>query len=145
MCIFIFIDIFNSFGFVLSYFISTYLKRILFHQVDLLFCCCWITGTKELWSVRYHRVRENSIKCWKAYLFWFGYCPTFFIDPCLGMLCYQLQCFMFVFLIPQAKKEIYSIKEQRLMLAQDEYQHLNDTLSGWKSSKTSCELMICLS
>lgn len=36
-----------------------------------------------------------------------------------------------------AKKEIYSIKEQRLMLAQDEFQHLNDTLSGWKSSRTS--------
>ncbi|XP_035825058.1 protein KIBRA isoform X1 [Aplysia californica] len=37
----------------------------------------------------------------------------------------------------EAKKEIYSIKEQRLLLAQDEYQHLNDTLSGWKSSRTS--------
>ncbi|XP_059174838.1 protein KIBRA-like isoform X2 [Physella acuta] len=37
----------------------------------------------------------------------------------------------------EAKKEIYSIKEQRLMLAQDEFQHLNDTLSGWKSSRTS--------
>ncbi|CAL1530897.1 unnamed protein product [Lymnaea stagnalis] len=37
----------------------------------------------------------------------------------------------------EAKKEIYSIKEQRLMLAQDEFQYLNDTLSGWKSSRTS--------
>jgi hypothetical protein len=37
----------------------------------------------------------------------------------------------------QAKKEIYTVKEQRLMLAQDEYQHLNETLGGWKSSRTS--------
>lgn len=36
-----------------------------------------------------------------------------------------------------AKREIYSVKEQRLMLAQDEYQHLNDTLASWKSSHTS--------
>ena len=42
----------------------------------------------------------------------------------------------------QAKKEIYSIKEQRLMLAQDEFQHLNDTLSGWKSSRTSCKCVL---
>ncbi len=39
----------------------------------------------------------------------------------------------------QAKKEIYAVKEQRLMLAQDEFIHLNETLSGWKSSRTSCE------
>ncbi|KAK7474264.1 hypothetical protein BaRGS_00034507 [Batillaria attramentaria] len=37
----------------------------------------------------------------------------------------------------QAKQEIYSIKEQRLNLAQDEFQHLKDTLSSWKSSRTS--------
>ncbi|KAI8761511.1 protein KIBRA, partial [Biomphalaria glabrata] len=37
----------------------------------------------------------------------------------------------------EAKKEIYSIKEQRLLLAQDEFQYLNETLSGWKSSRTS--------
>lgn len=37
----------------------------------------------------------------------------------------------------QAKKEIYSVKEERLILAQDEYQHLTDTLTGWKSSRTS--------
>ncbi|KAK3580455.1 hypothetical protein CHS0354_035497, partial [Potamilus streckersoni] len=37
----------------------------------------------------------------------------------------------------EAKKEIFSVKEQRLLLAQDEYQHLNDTLTGWKSSHTS--------
>ncbi|CAG5135569.1 unnamed protein product, partial [Candidula unifasciata] len=37
----------------------------------------------------------------------------------------------------EAKKEIYSIKEQRLVLAQDEFQHLHESLSGWKSSRTS--------
>lgn len=37
----------------------------------------------------------------------------------------------------QAKREIFSVKEQRLQLAKDEYEHLNDTLSGWKSSRTS--------
>ncbi|XP_067663170.1 protein WWC2-like isoform X2 [Haliotis asinina] len=37
----------------------------------------------------------------------------------------------------EAKKEIYAVKEQRLMLAQDEFLHLNETLSGWKSSRTS--------
>lgn len=37
----------------------------------------------------------------------------------------------------EAKKEIYSVKEQRLLLAQDEYQNLYDTLKGWKSSRTS--------
>ncbi|KAK3100597.1 hypothetical protein FSP39_022334 [Pinctada imbricata] len=36
----------------------------------------------------------------------------------------------------EAKKEIYSVKEQRLLLAEDEYQHLTcDSL--WKSSRTS--------
>ncbi|XP_053398838.1 protein KIBRA-like isoform X2 [Mercenaria mercenaria] len=37
----------------------------------------------------------------------------------------------------EAKKEIYTVKEQRLQLAQDEYQYLHDTLTGWKSSRTS--------
>ncbi|KAL4231016.1 regulation of hippo signaling [Mactra antiquata] len=37
----------------------------------------------------------------------------------------------------EAKKEICTVKEQRLQLAQDEYQHLYDTLTGWKSSRTS--------
>ncbi|WAQ99375.1 KIBRA-like protein [Mya arenaria] len=37
----------------------------------------------------------------------------------------------------EAKKEICTVKEQRLQLAQDEYQHLHDTLTGWKSSRTS--------
>ncbi|XP_076467518.1 protein WWC2-like isoform X2 [Babylonia areolata] len=39
----------------------------------------------------------------------------------------------------QAKQEIYNIKEQRLNLAQDEFQHLKDTLTSncWKSSHTS--------
>lgn len=41
----------------------------------------------------------------------------------------------------QAKKEIYSVKEERLILAQDEYQHLTDTLTGWKSSRTSRKLI----
>ncbi|XP_048775157.1 protein WWC2-like isoform X3 [Ostrea edulis] len=37
----------------------------------------------------------------------------------------------------QAKREIFSVKEQRLQLATDEFEHLNDTLGGWKSSRTS--------
>ncbi|KAK6172410.1 hypothetical protein SNE40_016065 [Patella caerulea] len=37
----------------------------------------------------------------------------------------------------EAKKEIYNVKEQRLAIAQDEYSHLHNTLSGWKSSRTS--------
>ncbi|XP_062572107.1 protein WWC2-like isoform X1 [Saccostrea cucullata] len=37
----------------------------------------------------------------------------------------------------QAKREIFSVKEQRLQLAKDEFEHLNDTLGGWKSSRTS--------
>ncbi|XP_074650621.1 protein KIBRA-like [Tubulanus polymorphus] len=38
-----------------------------------------------------------------------------------------------------AKKEIYNVKQQRLTLAQDEYLHLNETLTqnGWKTSRTS--------
>ena len=30
------------------------------------------------------------------------------------------------------------------MLAQDEFQHLHDTLASWKSSRTSCTLKIFL-
>ena len=44
--------------------------------------------------------------------------------------------------ILQAKKEIFSVKQQRLLLAQDEYQNLSDTLTGWKSSRTSCKYKI---
>ena len=39
---------------------------------------------------------------------------------------------------------IYSVKQQRLLLAQDEYQNLSDTLTGWKSSRTSCKYKFCL-
>lgn len=42
-------------------------------------------------------------------------------------------------LLFQAKREIFSVKEQRLQLATDEFEHLNDTLGGWKSSRTSCK------
>ncbi|XP_064608638.1 protein WWC2-like isoform X2 [Liolophura sinensis] len=37
----------------------------------------------------------------------------------------------------EAKQEIFSVKEQRLQLAQAESQHLRETLAGWKSSRTS--------
>ncbi|KAH3834003.1 protein KIBRA-like isoform X2 [Dreissena polymorpha] len=37
----------------------------------------------------------------------------------------------------EAKKEICTVKEQRLQLAQEEFQYLHDTLTGWKSSRTS--------
>lgn len=43
---------------------------------------------------------------------------------------------MRVFLL-QAKKEIYDIKQQRLYLAQDEYNHLNNALSTLNTSRTS--------
>lgn len=36
----------------------------------------------------------------------------------------------------EAKREIYDIKQQRLLLAQDEYNHLN----ALAASRTSCEL-----
>lgn len=39
----------------------------------------------------------------------------------------------------QAKKEIYDIKQQRLYLAQDEYNHLNNVLSTLNTSRTSCK------
>lgn len=39
----------------------------------------------------------------------------------------------------QAKKEIYDVKQQRLYLAQDEYNHLNNVLSTLNTSRTSCE------
>ena len=40
----------------------------------------------------------------------------------------------------QAKKELVKVKQQRLHLAQDEYNHLNTTLSALSTSTTSCEL-----
>lgn len=40
----------------------------------------------------------------------------------------------------QAKKELVKVKQQRLHLAQDEYNHLNITLSALSTSTTSREL-----
>lgn len=42
----------------------------------------------------------------------------------------------------QAKKEIYDVKQQRLNLAQDEYDHLNNALNTLNISRTSCEYLI---
>ncbi|KAJ8922723.1 hypothetical protein NQ315_007758 [Exocentrus adspersus] len=39
----------------------------------------------------------------------------------------------------QAKKDIYHIKSQRLLLAQDEYDHLNNALASLTTSRTSCK------
>ncbi|XP_013389422.1 protein KIBRA isoform X3 [Lingula anatina] len=36
-----------------------------------------------------------------------------------------------------AKKEIFQLKQQRLQLAQDEFENLNDALAHWKASRTS--------
>jgi protein KIBRA len=38
----------------------------------------------------------------------------------------------------EAKREIYDIKQQRLILAQDEYNHLN----ALAASRTSCKCLI---
>ncbi|GAB1604454.1 protein WWC2-like isoform X2 [Argonauta hians] len=37
----------------------------------------------------------------------------------------------------EATREIFSVKEQRLQLAQEDYKHYNEALGGWKSSHTS--------
>ena len=37
------------------------------------------------------------------------------------------------------KKELVNIKQARLSLAQDEFQHLNTTLSALSNSTTSCK------
>lgn len=42
----------------------------------------------------------------------------------------------------QAKKEIYDVKQQRLCLAQDEYNHLNNALTTLGASRTSCEYIL---
>ena len=42
----------------------------------------------------------------------------------------------------QAKKEILSVKQERLAIAQEEVDHLNDTIANWKSSHVSCEWII---
>ena len=39
----------------------------------------------------------------------------------------------------QAKKELVTVKQARLSLAQDEWNHLNSTLSHLSNSTTSCE------
>ena len=39
----------------------------------------------------------------------------------------------------QAKKELVTVKQQRLSLAQDEWNHLNSTLSHLSNSTTSCK------
>lgn len=44
----------------------------------------------------------------------------------------------------QAKKEIYDVKQQRLCLAQDEYNHLNNALTTLGASRTSCEYILIL-
>lgn len=47
-----------------------------------------------------------------------------------------------------AKQDIMQVKAQRLALAQDEYHHLNTTLTNLFSSRSSCKsifISICLS
>ena len=39
----------------------------------------------------------------------------------------------------QAKKDLVTVKQQRLSLAQDEWNHLNSTLSHLSNSTTSCK------
>ena len=39
----------------------------------------------------------------------------------------------------QAKKELVTVKQARLSLAQDEWNHLNSTLSHLSNSTTSCK------
>ena len=38
-----------------------------------------------------------------------------------------------------SKKELVNIKQARLSLAQDEYSHLNTTMSALSASTTSCK------
>ena len=40
----------------------------------------------------------------------------------------------------KAKQELIDVKHQRLHIAQDEYQQLNNTLSTLSASNTSCKL-----
>ena len=44
-----------------------------------------------------------------------------------------------LFFLIQAKREIYSVKQERLAIAEDEVGHLCDSLARWKASVTSCE------
>lgn len=48
----------------------------------------------------------------------------------------RIKIFFFIF---QAKKDIYNVKSQRLVLAQDEYDHLNNALTALNASRTSCK------
>jgi len=48
---------------------------------------------------------------------------------------------VFILFFLQAKKEIYDIKQQRLCLAQDEYNHLNNALSTLNTSRSSREYL----
>ena len=41
----------------------------------------------------------------------------------------------------KAKQELIDVKHQRLHIAQDEYQQLNNTLSTLSASNTSCKLL----
>jgi len=64
----------------------------------------------------------------------------------LGVLHFtQLPCPLsavkYVFLL-QAKKEIYDVKQQRLYLAQDEYNHLHNALTTLNTSRTSCKYIV---
>ena len=44
----------------------------------------------------------------------------------------------------QAKKDLVTVKQQRLSLAQDEWNHLNSTLSHLSNSTTSCKWQLSL-
>ena len=44
-----------------------------------------------------------------------------------------------------AKKELVNIKQARLTLAQDEFHHLNTTMSALSNSTTSCKYQLRLS
>lgn len=56
------------------------------------------------------------------------------IDAANKISCW-LECFIIVLF--QAKKDIYNIKSQRLMLAQDEYNHLSNALATLTTSRSS--------
>lgn len=55
--------------------------------------------------------------------------------------CYLILTWFLLFFFLQAKKEIYDIKQQRLCLAQDEYNHLNNALSTLNTSRSSREYL----
>lgn len=51
----------------------------------------------------------------------------------------EVKALLTTFDLFQAKKDIYQVKSQRLMLAQDEYDHLNNALATLGTSRTSCK------